>query len=176
MFSHLLAHILVRSSLCLSTWPDQGHLFTIQKTSSSCQVLCISRAPLDWHWQTGQPDLSCPSGAISCFGVDLFRSCLFQPPQILRRITAHCLFLLFWHMCGTHVSYLLAGKWEGVVCVVRCSLAATLLEPGCWLLCGWAACFSDCSLFVLISKTSSVLLTKTLSWEHCPVLFGHSFK
>lgn len=180
MFSHSLAHVLVRSSLCMSTWPGQSHLCTIQKTSTSCQVLCISRAPLDWQGQTGQADLSYPSGAISWFGVDLcFRSCLFQPPQILRRITAHCLLLLFWHMCVTHVSclLLLAGKREGVVCVVRCSLAATLLEPGCWLLCWWVVCFSDCSLFVLTSRRCSlVLLMKTVSWEQCPLVYGHSFK
>lgn len=154
MFSHSLPHVLMRSSLCVSTWPDQGHLCTVLKTSTSCQVLCISRAPLDWHWQTGHTGLSSPSGAINCFGVNLcFRSCLFQPLQILRRITAHCLFLLFWHMCGTHVSclLLLAGK-EKEWCVL---CAATLLEPGCWLLCWWVVCFSHCSLFVLTSRTCS---------------------
>lgn len=170
MFSHSLAHVLVRSSLCVSTWPDQGHLCIIQKTSTSCQALCISRAPLLTdndrpHRQTFLL-LQEPSAVL---GVDLrFRSCLFHPPQVLRRITAHCLFLLFWHMCGTHVSclLLLAGKRGGVVCIVCRSLAATLLEPGCWILCWWVVCFSDCNLFVLTSRTCSlVLLMKTVSWE-----------
>lgn len=80
-----------------------------------------------------------------------------------------------WNTCLLSPS--LGRQREAVVCVACCSLAATLLEPGCWLLCWWFVCFSDCSLFVLTSRTCSlVLLMKTVSWEQCPLFYGHYFK
>lgn len=170
--------------MCVFKQSDQDPLRAIQKTTGTIKfpasrellIIAMTEEPLDRSVLQEPP---AALGEIPASDLAFFRPFLLQPPQILSHITVRWLFFLFRHMCKRHVSCLVSGRQagKGLVYVMRAAPLPLRQGRGAGFCAEELSAFQTEGLLLLIASTrSSILLMKTVSWKHCPLLSGHSLK